>query len=217
MKENVETKIDRWVNEIKNTRESSKKFKPIKMLNRHEASNSIVPGKDGKSLLNTQDIHKEIKRQFELLFWNKSYQTIDTFNREERPFNLIVSLEESESDIKKLNNNRAPRLDEIATELVKYVPVELKKVIKSVLNECFEGHEDMEVVKSAHFSIKNLVKPRGSLKNLLRVILLQIIRKIPSNVAIRQIKIDTKSIFLQFEAPTYKFIAILTSCVHTDG
>lgn len=126
-------------------------------------------------------------------------------------------MEESESDIKKLNNNRAPRLDEIATELVKYVPVELKKVIKSVLNECFEGHEDMEVVKSAHFSIKNLVKPRGSLKNLLRVILLQIIRKIPSNVAIRQIKIDTKSIFLQFEAPTYKFIAILTSCVHTDG
>ena len=119
--------------------------------------------------------------------------------------------------MKKLNNNRAPRLDEIATELVKYVPVELKKVIKSVLNECFEGHEDIEVVKSAHFSIQNLVKPRGSLKNLLRVILLQIIRKIPSNVAIRPMKDRYEEYISPIKAPTYKFIAILTSCGHTDG
>ena len=93
-------------------------FKAVKMLNRQKASNPIVPGKDVKPLLNTQDIYNEMKEHFEHHFYDKNNQTIDTFEGEKRPLNLPISLEEVKIAIKKLNNNRAPGLDEIAPELV---------------------------------------------------------------------------------------------------
>ena len=79
-----------------------------------------------------------MKVHFEHNFCDKNHQTIDTFEGEKRPLNLPTSSEEVEIAIRKLNNNRAPGLDDIAAELVKYVPVELWEVIKSALNECFE-------------------------------------------------------------------------------
>ena len=74
-----------------------------------------------------------------------------------------------------MNNNPAPGLDEIATELVKYAPVELWKVIKYVTNECFQEHEYIDVGKNALVPIQKPGKPRGSFKNVRPVILLQII------------------------------------------
>ena len=118
-----------------------------------------------------------MKEHFEHQFYDKNHQTIDTFEEEKRPLNLPISLEEVEIAIKKLNNNRAPGLDEIAAELVIYAPVELWKVIKFVLSQCFEL-----------VPIQKPGKPRGPLKNLHPVILLQIIRKILSNIATRRMK-----------------------------
>ena len=204
-------------------------FKAVKMLNRQKASNPIVSGKDRKSLRNTQDIHKEMKRHFGQHFCNKNYQNKDSFEGDRRPFNLTVSLEEIGIVMQKLNNNRAPRLDQIATELVRYVPVELRKVIKSILNECFEEHKHIEVVKSALFSIQNLVKPRGLLKNLLQMILLQVIRKIPSNVAIRRMKdryeeyiSPIQSTYIQFHSTsdivwTHRRVAVKIQKLDTEG
>ena len=111
-------------------------FKATKILNGKKASNPIVPGKDGIPLLNAQDIYNEMKEHFQHHFHDKNHQAIDTFEVEKRPLNLPISLEEVEIAMKKSNNNRAPRLDEIAAELVKYAPVELWEVIKSPLNEC---------------------------------------------------------------------------------
>ena len=95
----------------------------------------------------------------------------------------------------KLNNNRAPGLDEIAAELVKYAPLELWEVIKTVLNECFEKHEHIGVGKGALLSIQKPGKPRGLLKKLRPVIWLQIIRKILSNIAIRRMQDRYKAYF----------------------
>ena len=62
------------------------------------------------------------------------------------------------------------------------------EVIQSVQNECFEEHEYVDVGKGALVLIQKPGKLRGPLKNLCMVILLQIIRKIRSNKAIRWMK-----------------------------
>ena len=150
-------------------------FEAVKMLNRQQASNPTVHGKEEKPLLNTQDIYNETNEHFEHHLYDKSNQTIDTFKGEKRPLNLPISLVEVEIAIKKSNNNRASGLDEIAAELVKYAPVKLWEVINSVLNECFKEHERIDDGKGAIALIQNPGKPRGSLKNLPPVILLQIV------------------------------------------
>ena len=113
----------------------------------------------------------------------------------------VESLKEVEIAIKKLNNNQAPGLDEIAAKLVKYAPVQQWKVIKSVLNECFEEQE--HVRKGALSPIQNPGKPRGVLKNFRPVILLQIIRNILSNIAIRQMK-DRYEEYISPSQSTYR-------------
>lgn len=150
-------------------------FKAVKMLNRQQASNPTVHGKEEKPLINTQDIFNETNEHFQHHLYDKSNQTIDTFEGEKRPLNLPISLEEAETGIKKSNNNRASGLDEIAAELVKYAPVKLWEVIKSVLNEYFKEHERIDVGKGAIAPIQKPGKPRGSLKNLPPVILLEIV------------------------------------------
>ena len=82
LKENIETEIDRQGSEIENIQENSKMFEAIKMLNSQKLSNLIFHGKDGKPLLNTQDIYNEMKKHFEHYFYVKNYQTIETFEGE---------------------------------------------------------------------------------------------------------------------------------------
>ena len=66
-----------------------------------------------------------MKEHFEHHFCAKNHQTTETFEGAKRLPSLPISSEEVEIAIKKSNNNRAPGLDEIAAELVKYAPVEL--------------------------------------------------------------------------------------------
>ena len=77
LKKNIETEIDRWVSEIENTQKDSR---TVKMLNRQKQSNAIVHGKDGKPLLNTQDIYNEMKEHFEHHFY------VDIFEGEKQLF-----------------------------------------------------------------------------------------------------------------------------------
>ena len=107
-----------------------------------------------------------MKEHFEHQFYDKNHQTIDTF---ERPLNLPIS--------RNCHKEIEQQWDETAAELVIYAPVELWKVIKFVLSQCFEL-----------VPIQKPGKPRGPLKNLHPVILLQIIRKILSNIATRRMK-----------------------------
>ena len=82
-------------------------FKAVKMLNRQQASNPTVHGKEEKPLLNTQDIYNEMRQYSENDFYRKSHETIETSEGEKQLLNLPISLDEIKIVIKKLNNNRA--------------------------------------------------------------------------------------------------------------
>ena len=99
-----------------------------------------------------------------------------------------ISNEEVTKSISKLNNNRSAGYDTITAELIKCGPEILQSIIKTILNNCFEQHKQIDIGKGILVALQKPGKPKGPVKNLRPVILLPIIRKILSNIVLQRIK-----------------------------
>jgi hypothetical protein len=93
-----------------------------------------------------------------------------------------------------MSNNKAPGEDGIAVELIKYGPPELIIEITQILNNVIEKHTllNTDIGKSILVTMQKPQKPIGPVKNLRPLNLLNVIRKILSNVTLARIsnKID---------------------------
>ena len=88
----------------------------------------------------------------------------------------------------KLNNNKSAGYDKITAELIKYGPQTLHSQIKTILNDCFEHHKQIDIGKGILVALQKPGKPKSPVKNLRPVIFLPIIRKILSNIVLQRIK-----------------------------
>ena len=58
-----------------------------------------------------------------------------------------ISNEEVTKSISKLNKNRSAGYDTITAELIKHGPEILQSIIKTILNNCFEQHKQIDIAK----------------------------------------------------------------------
>ena len=81
--------------------------------------------------------------------------------------------------IKTLKNNRAPGIDNVSGELIKYGPEILHEYIRDTLNQIVETGTYPEEIKVGILNpLQKPGKPKGPVQNLRPVILLSVLRKI---------------------------------------
>ena len=92
-----------------------------------------------------------------------------------------------------LNNNKSPGEDDIQPELLKYGSEILIDKIGELFNGIFENHEDLDVNGGLLLPIPKPGKPKGPVKNLRPITLLNTIRKVLSTIALKRVrpKIET--------------------------
>ena len=183
-----EKDLDNKVNEINEMKDSSKMFKAVNMLKRKKFENPYVHDEKGKNVTDPVHIHKIIKLYFENQFIDQNTPKLEPFTDTPRKLIHPISNQEVLKSISKLNNNRSAGYDTITAELIKYGPENLRSIIKTILNNCFEQHKQIDIGKGILVALQKPGKPKGPVKNLRPVILLPIIRKILSNIVLQRIK-----------------------------
>ena len=183
-----EIDLDKKVKEINEMKDSSKMFKAVNMLKRKNFENPYVHDENGKNVTNPIDIYKHIKQHFEKQFIDQNTSKLEPFIGTPRKLNHPITNEELIKSVMKLNNNMSSGYDKITAELIKYGPEILHSQIKTILNDCFEHHKQIDIGKGILVALQKPGKPKGPVKNLRPVILLPIIRKILSNIVLQRIK-----------------------------
>ena len=90
-----------------------------------------------------------------------------------------LTTEEVEKAIKKLKNNKAAGIDNLAAEQLKYGPSMITKIIAYILNTTAETGEHPKEIRTGLLNpLQKPGKKRGPLSNLRPIILLSILRKI---------------------------------------
>ena len=90
--------------------------------------------------------------------------------------------------LNKLNNNRATGPDAIPGELYKYGSYALTHSITNIFNVIFETHEDIDINKGDMITPPKPGKPKGPVKNLRPLTLLNTIRKALSLITLERIR-----------------------------
>ena len=153
----------------------AKMFKAVKSLERKNFENPIVYDKYGKYITTPSEMYTEIKDHFKDIFYKPNVKIIEPFDGPPRLLNDVITYEEVEKSIKKLNNRRSAGFDNISAELIKYGTPELIQLITNVLNSIFEGNKDFKIGNGILVPIQNANKPKGPIKNLRPITLLPII------------------------------------------
>ena len=101
---------------------------------------------------------------------------------------------------KRVNNNKAPGIDNISAEMVKYGPVALHEAIKKLFNEAFEKEQELELGAGILVPVQKPGKAKGPVANLRPVILLPLIRNILSNIVLRRIQPKVEQFLVDSQA-----------------
>ena len=181
-----EENLDKQVEEIEKFKDNAKMFEAIKNIRRKPLDNPYVLDEKGRKVTNNQEIHSILYKHFKEKFYKDEEEEIQPFEGPERELNVPITQTEVKTSVQKLNNRRAAGKDEITAELIKYGPDILINMIGKVLNIVFEKHQEIEV---GFGLIAAIPKPKfaGLPKDLRPVTLLNIIRKILSNITQKRI------------------------------
>ena len=180
--------IDETVNDIERLPDHTKIFKAVREINRTAFVNPVVNDGNDKMITNPQLMYDQVNAHFNNHFFDPSLPTLPAFIGDPSPLGKPITVAEVAKAAKKLNNNRAPGIDRISAELVKYGPVELHSCICDILNEALQKHQDLELGCGILIALQKPGKDRGPVKNLRPVILLLIIRKLLSNIVLERIR-----------------------------
>ena len=167
-------------------------YKAIKNLNKKKQQNQKVLDKNNNLITNPNKILSETTDFFRNKFYNEKEDNIEPFDGIPRPLNTPITTGEVEEAINKLNNNRAPGEDNITSELLKYGQGTLTEIITNCLNECLQGHIDLDINNSILLTLQKPGKEIGPLKNMRPISLLNSIRKVLSIVTLNRIRPKTE-------------------------
>ena len=129
---------------------------------------------------------------YEKQFNRETDEEIPKWKGEPRPLEKQISRQEIVEAVKKLKNNKATGPDEIQGELYKYGGDELVNMLQILFNKMFSTHEAITDTGAGYlFPLNRPDKPK-KVENVRPVTLLNVIRKILSNVVLARIE-DTVS------------------------
>ena len=179
--------------EVDTSHNSAMMFSAVRVLNRKPFENPFVNDEKGHRTASKRGVYDAIRGHFSDHFFNKSFSSTQRHVGEPKPLDSPITEDEILDTISHMRNRRAPGFDGINIELIKYGPPELIKIICSTLNAIFEEHEDVELGRGLLAPLLKPGKPKGPKKNLRPVILLPIIRKILSGIALCRLQSTTES------------------------
>ncbi|GFS00539.1 RNA-directed DNA polymerase from mobile element jockey-like [Elysia marginata] len=104
--------------------------------------------------------------------------------------NFIPIIDEIQTVIARLNNNRACGEDRIPGELIKYGADTLFKVICNILNRVFSEHDEININGGKVITLQNPGKAKGPVTNLRPITLLNTLRKVLSLIVLNRTKHD---------------------------
>ena len=196
-----EQRISRIIDDVEGAGDSdSRMFKAAKSLNRKRLQNQFVHDNEGKRITDPQQIHGIIRDHFKDHFQNTEHKKIDPFVGTPKILGTPIKSEEVRTAVKRMTNNRAPGYDNISVELVKYSPDCVIKEIADVLNESLEKHQQLNLGKGQLAALWKPNKVKGPVKHMRPVILLTVLRKILSNIALNRIKPSLEQVLSSSQA-----------------
>ena len=185
---NRELLLDQIVDDMERFPDHTKIFKATKAINSKTFQNPIVYDSSNKTITNPQAMYEEINTHFNKHFYDPSISSLEPFVGEPASLQSPITVAEVASAAKKLNNSRAPGIDHISAEMIKYGPPELHRSICEILNNALQKHQNLELGNGILVPLQKPGKDRGPVKNLRPVILLIIIRKLLSNIVLERIR-----------------------------
>ena len=87
-----------------------------------------------------------------------------------------------------MSNQKSPGKDNIPAELLKNTPNNVYQQISMIMNNTFSEHEPNDFCISILFPLPKPNKPKGAVKSLRPIILLEISRKIISKILLNRIQ-----------------------------
>ena len=187
-KEIRDEEIDKQVDEIEGAPSSSRMFKAVGTLLRGRYENPKIEDQEGKLVTEPNKMLKLTTDHFKEKFNKEGAKNVEAHSGEARPLNSPITEEEVRNSFKKLNNNRATGEDGIAGELLKHGPPKLAEKIAKVFNQAFEKHQPLHINKGNMITLQKPGKPKGPIKNLRPVTLLNTARKALSLITLNRIR-----------------------------
>jgi exonuclease III len=186
--ENKEKELNEMASEVNKMHDHTQIFKSVKAMKRKPFENPYITDATNKQITNPEAMYNAIKTHFNNHFYDPNMTNVEPFTGEARPLDKPITTEEVSAAAKKLNNNRAPGIDRISAELIKYAPREVHDQISHILNEAIQKHQPITLGNGILVALQKPGKPKGPVKNLRPVILLPIIRKIMSIIVLARIR-----------------------------
>ena len=130
-----------------------------------------------------------MKDHFKRHFYEQSIELFLPFTGQWKNLDKPITTDEVRRATLKLNNSRTAGPDRISAELSKYAPVEVHVFIhKLFLNHVLENYQMFNIGRGLLCPLYKLGKPKGPVKNLIPVILLNMLRKIISMILLKRVK-----------------------------
>ena len=195
-----EERLDKIIDQIDSVNDDSKMFKAVKLLHtKNQKANIFVHDKNGKSVTKIRKVHNIINNHFEN-FSKPDIASIDQHKEEPKPLDNELSSAEIKKAVSKMSNNKAPGKDNIPVELIKYSPDIIFEIFADNLNKIFSEHKNIQVGEGIIRALNKPGKPKGPVKNLRPVTLLDTCRKILSKVFITRTQDDVNSYLSQSQS-----------------
>ena len=134
-------------------------------------------------------MHNIKRNYFQQQFYNETIPKIEPFKDQPSALSKPITAGEVEQCANRMSNNKSAGDDSIPVELIKYGPPELKSEIANILNNVIQQHDHSEtdIGKSILVTIQKPKKTKGPVQNLRPINLLNVIRKILSNITLTRI------------------------------
>lgn len=176
---------------IATTDEGRKMFEAVRQLSRNQNTDSVsVFNADNQMVDNDRDKADIIRNYFEEHYTGpESEPPIEPFTGIPRPLHDPISAVEVELAAKKLRNGKAVGPDGIPNEFLKHSPKIFFSTFAQLINQSFELHEHVPSFTEGYLTpLQKPGKPRGPLKSLRPLCLLNGTRKILSMIVLRRIQ-----------------------------
>ena len=176
-------------------------FKAIKLLKRKRFENPIIHDEEGKSVANNQEKYNIINQHFKTHFQKEDAVPIERFVGPARPLNCPVTSKEVTDASNKASDGKAPDKFNMPAELIKYAPESIHTEIARLINNMFEKHIDTDTGSGILLPLpKPPPKTKGPVKNLRPIILLPILRKVMSRIALARTSSDMNKFLPQSQS-----------------
>ncbi len=163
-------------------------FKGVKNLHCKTHQNSFIHDSEGKIVTDPKETHSIMKEHFQNHFNEPDFQPIEPFSGDPKQLNSRITIEQVTVAVRAMSNHRAPGYDNVAVELIKYAPECIHQEIAHILNDTLENHNDLHLGSGILAALWKPGKPKGPVKNLRPIILLTVLRKILSKIALARLK-----------------------------